>query len=131
MHNSYSVTPTGTVAVFISISQHPLLYHIYFPYLASFGSRDSVVCIAIRYGLETEKSEFESRWGPEFSLLQIVQTGSEVHPTSYPMGTGDSFPSGKSGRGIKLTTHLQLVPGSRKCESIHPLPIRLHGVVLN
>jgi hypothetical protein len=29
------------------------------------------------------------------SLLQIVQTGSEVHPTSYPMDTGDSFPGGK------------------------------------
>jgi hypothetical protein len=36
-----------------------------------------------------------------------------------------------SGRGVKLTTHLQLVPRSRKCGSIHPLPIRLHGVVLN
>jgi hypothetical protein len=28
----------------------------------------------------------------EFSLLQI---GSEVHPTSYPMGTGGSFPGVK------------------------------------
>jgi hypothetical protein len=35
--------------------------------------------------------EFESRWGQEFSLLQIVQTGSEVHPTSYLMGI---FPRG-------------------------------------
>jgi hypothetical protein len=25
-------------------------------------------------------------------------------------------------RGVKLTTHLQLVPRSRKCGSIHPLP---------
>jgi hypothetical protein len=25
-------------------------------------------------------------------------------------------------RGVKLTTHLQLVPRSRKCDSIHPLP---------
>jgi hypothetical protein len=31
-----------------------------------------------------------------FSPLQIVQTGSEVHPTSYPMGTGGSFPGGKA-----------------------------------
>jgi hypothetical protein len=29
------------------------------------------------------------------SLLQIVQTGSEVHPTSYPMCTRGSFPGGK------------------------------------
>jgi hypothetical protein len=25
-----------------------------------------------------------------------VQTGSGVHPTSYPMGTGGSFPGGKA-----------------------------------
>jgi hypothetical protein len=31
------------------------------------------------------------------------------------------FPRGLSGRGVKLTTHLQLVPSSRKCGSIHPL----------
>jgi hypothetical protein len=29
--------------------------------------------------------------GQEFSLLQIVQTGSGVHPTSYKIGTGGSF----------------------------------------
>jgi hypothetical protein len=42
---------------------------------------------------------------------------SEVHPTSYPMGTGGSFTG-----GVKLTTNLQIVPRSRKCGSIHPLP---------
>jgi hypothetical protein len=31
-----------------------------------------------------------------FSLLQIVQTGSEVHPTSYAMGTAAFFPGGKA-----------------------------------
>jgi hypothetical protein len=30
-----------------------------------------------------------------------------------------------------VTTHLQLVPRSRKYESIRPLPTRLHDVVLN
>jgi hypothetical protein len=44
----------------------------------------------------TEKSEFESQWGQEFSLLLIVQTGSEVHPTTYPMGTEGYFPCGKA-----------------------------------
>jgi hypothetical protein len=38
---------------------------------------------------------------------------------------------GKSGRGVKMTTHLQLVPRSRKRGSIHPFRQRLHGVVLN
>jgi hypothetical protein len=28
--------------------------------------------------------------------FHVVQTGSGVHPTSYPMGTGDSFPGGKA-----------------------------------
>jgi hypothetical protein len=59
-------------------------------------SRDSVVGIATSYGLDDKGSEFESRWGQEFSLLQIIQTGSEVPPTSYPMGTGGSFPGGKA-----------------------------------
>jgi hypothetical protein len=59
-------------------------------------SRGTVVGIAT-----IEGSGFESRCDQEFSLLQIVQTGSGVHPTSYLMG------------------------------SIHPPPIRLHGVVLN
>jgi hypothetical protein len=36
------------------------------------------------------------RWGQEFSLLDVVQTCSGVHPTSYPMGTGASFTGGKA-----------------------------------
>jgi hypothetical protein len=39
--------------------------------------------------------------------------------------TGGLFP------GAKLTTHLLLVPRTRIRGSIHPLPIHLHGVVLN
>jgi hypothetical protein len=31
----------------------------------------------------------------QFSLLYLVQTGSEAHPTFYSLGTGDSFPEGK------------------------------------
>jgi hypothetical protein len=31
-----------------------------------------------------------------FTPFLIVQTGSEVHPTSCPMGTGGSFPGGKA-----------------------------------
>jgi hypothetical protein len=46
------------------------------------GRRDSVVGIATGYGL------FESRKGREFSLLHVVETGSGVHPASYPMGPG-------------------------------------------
>jgi hypothetical protein len=47
-------------------------------------------------GWMTESSEFESRYGQEFSLLHVVQTGSEVHLISYPMDTGGSFLRGKA-----------------------------------
>jgi hypothetical protein len=43
-------------------------------------------------GWTTEGSEFESRWGQEFLLLHVVETASEDHPASYPMGTGGCFP---------------------------------------
>jgi hypothetical protein len=74
-------------------------------------SRDNLVGIATGYGLDDvggggSSSPFRVK---KFSLLHIVQTGSEVHPSSYPLGIGGSF-RGESGRGVKLTTHLQLVP---------------------
>jgi hypothetical protein len=78
--------------------------------------------IEINASFWIDVSEFKSRHGQEFSLLRVVQTGSGVHPTFYPIGTGGLFPRGLSGRDVKLTTHLQLVPRSRKYGSIHPLP---------
>jgi hypothetical protein len=42
-------------------------------------------------------------------------------------GEAGSFPGVKAAGGVKLTTHLQLVPKSGK----HPLPTRPHGVVLS
>jgi hypothetical protein len=57
---------------------------------------DSLVGIATGYWLTTEGSDFESRWGQEFSLLYVVQTGSESHQSSYPVGTGGPFPGGKA-----------------------------------
>jgi hypothetical protein len=52
-------------------------------------------------------------------------------PNLLSNGYRGFLPRGLSGRGVKLTTHLQLVSRSRKYGSIHPLPTRLHGVVLN
>jgi hypothetical protein len=65
------------------------------------GSQDSVVGIVTSYGLDDRKaeiSEFESRWGQEFSLLHVVQTGSGVNPISYPMYTAGPLPVGKEAR---------------------------------
>jgi hypothetical protein len=47
-------------------------------------------------GWMTEGLEFGSLYGQEFSVLHVVQTGSGVHPTSYPMGNGGSFLGGKA-----------------------------------
>jgi hypothetical protein len=40
-----------------------------------------------------------------FSSSLCVQTSSEDHPVSYPMGTGILPPGVKCGRGVTLTTH--------------------------
>jgi hypothetical protein len=49
-------------------------------------SRDSSVGIATSYGLDDREVRVR---------VQTVQTGSGVHPTSYPMGSGGYFPGGK------------------------------------
>jgi hypothetical protein len=56
---------------------------------------DSAVGIATSYWLDDRGVGVRVPVGQEFSLLHVVQTGSEVHPTSYPMGTGGSFPGDK------------------------------------
>jgi hypothetical protein len=55
-------------------------------------SWDSVVGIATSYGLDDRGVGVRVPVGQEFSLLHVVQTGFRVNPTSYPMGTGESFP---------------------------------------
>jgi hypothetical protein len=64
----------------------------------------------------------------DFSSSLCVQTSSEAHPNSYPLGTGGSFPGVKRGRGVTLTTHSHQVPRSRECSSYTvSLLCRLHG----
>jgi hypothetical protein len=82
---------------------------------------DSSVGIATGYGLDDRGVGVRVPKYQEFSLLQVVPTGSGVHTTSYPMGTAGPFP-GQSGRDVKLTTHLHLVPRSTKCGTIKPHP---------
>jgi hypothetical protein len=61
-----------------------------------FESRDSAVGIATGYGLDYQGVGVRVPVGQEFLLLHVVQTGSRVHPTSYPMGTNGPFPGGKA-----------------------------------
>jgi len=51
-----------------------------------------------------------------------VQTGPVAHLASCAMGTG-SFPVVKSGRGVTLTSHLLLVPWSRKGRAKPLIPL--------
>jgi hypothetical protein len=49
------------------------------------------------YGLDDRAIGVRSPAGPkDFSTSLGVQTGSEVHPASCPMGTGGLFPGGKA-----------------------------------
>jgi hypothetical protein len=92
--SQHVLTPTGhrQVILFAKTVNYSnincfLLYMFYW-------SRDSVVGITTSYGLDDRRVGV--RVLVEFSLLQIVQTGSEFHPTSYTMDTGGSFPGGKA-----------------------------------
>jgi hypothetical protein len=63
-------------------------------------------------GLPAGQSGFVSRQGQEFSFLHNVWGP----PSLLPYGYLGLFPREQSGRGVKLTTHLQLVPRSRMVE---------------
>jgi hypothetical protein len=61
----------------------------------------------------------------DISLLQRVQTG--PGPTRFPI----QWVTGAPSQGVKLTTHLYLVPKSGMVELHLHSPIRLHGTVFN
>jgi hypothetical protein len=65
-----------------------------------------------------------------FYLLH-VQTGSRIHPTSYPMDTGGSFPRRQKGSGLKLNIRFNLLARLQMTELHVHCYIRFHGVVLN
>jgi len=76
-------------------------------------SRDSSVGIALCYGLDDREFSVPAVAG-NFSLHHRVQTGSEAHPASYPMGTRGSFPGGKAAETCRsqecVELHLQVPP---------------------
>jgi hypothetical protein len=88
-------------------------------------SWDTSVGIATGYGFDS-RGLIPGR-GKRCSVVYSLQTGSGAHPASYPMGTGGRFPR----RGVKLTTHLHLVPRSRMLELYLHFLICLPGVVFN
>jgi hypothetical protein len=50
--------------------------------------------IATGYGLDDREVGIRVLAGSRIFSLDVVQSGPGVHPTSYPMGTGDFFPRG-------------------------------------
>jgi hypothetical protein len=63
-------------------------------------SRVSSVSIVSDYGLDDRVIGVRSPTGEkDFSSNLCVQTGSGAHPASCTMGTGGSFPGGKSADG--------------------------------
>jgi hypothetical protein len=89
----------------------------------------SIVAIATGYGLDD--------WG----VTTRVQVGSRIFSTSSKLVPGPTqppipwvpglFPQWWSGRGVKLTIRLHLVPSSRMAELYRHSPICLRGIVLN
>jgi hypothetical protein len=65
-------------------------------YTAYTVSRGGAVGTVTAYGLNDRGVGVRVPVGSKFSLLHIIQTGSGVHPASYSMGTGVSFPGGKA-----------------------------------
>jgi hypothetical protein len=64
-----------------------------------------------------------------FFCSLCVQTGSEVHPASCTMSTGDPFLGVKRGRGVTLTIHPHLLPRSKMSRSYtSSLSKRFRGV---
>jgi hypothetical protein len=82
-------------------------------------SRDSSVGITMGYGLDGRGSILGISI---FSLLHSVQIDRGAYRAAYP--------AGKSGRGLKLISHLHLVQRSRMVEQYFNFPIHLHGIVL-
>jgi hypothetical protein len=78
-------------------------------------SRDSVVTIATAYGLDDRRVGVRVPVGSRIFSSPCRPDGLWGPPSLLFNGYRR-----QSGRGVKLTTHFQLVPRSRKCGSIHP-----------
>jgi hypothetical protein len=63
--------------------------------------------------------------GRDFSLLQIIQTGSRAHPVSYSKDNGEQFPGIKLSES-ELSYHVLLGRSFTMRGGILPLPIILH-----
>jgi hypothetical protein len=94
-------------------------------------SRDSSVGIATGYGLDDGWVGVLVPVGPKIFSSPLVQTGSQAHPASYPMGTGGSFPGGKAVGAWNWPLASNSCWVQENVDLYIHVPIRPHGVVLN
>jgi hypothetical protein len=80
---------------------------------------DGVVSIATSYGLDDGVVVVQVPVGSRIFSSPNLPDRLCCPPSLLSNGL---FPREKSGRSVKLTTHLQLVPRLRQYGSIHPLP---------
>jgi hypothetical protein len=84
-------------------------------------SIDSAVGTPTGYGMDGREIEVRVPVAARFfSLRHVAQTGTGGPPSLLSNGYWGLFPRELSGRGVKLTVHLQPVPNSTISGSIHP-----------
>jgi hypothetical protein len=91
-------------------------------------SRDSSVGITNGYRLDDRG--FRVRVPVGSRIFHVVQTGSGIHPTTYPMGTVGSFPGGKAAGVWSLPLTSNKCRGQENMDLYIHSPIHLHGVLL-
>jgi hypothetical protein len=84
--------------------------------------------VATGYGLEGRNSIPIS--GRNVSILHRFPTGCGAHPTSHPVGTGGFFSRVKR-QGLEADHSPPSNAEVKNGGAVPPVPIRLHGVVLN
>jgi hypothetical protein len=87
----------------------------------SWWSRNSAVGIATGYGLNDRRVGVRVPVGSKIFSSPHRPDRLWGSPNLLSNGYRGLFPRGYGDRSVKLTTHLQLVPRSRKYGSIHPL----------
>jgi hypothetical protein len=88
----------------------------------SFRSWDNIVCVATSYRLDNQGVGVRAPVGIRIISSPRCPDRLWGPPNLVSNGYQRLIPRGWSGGGLKLTTHLKLVPRSGKCWSIHPLP---------
>jgi hypothetical protein len=86
------------------------------------GVAQSVYCLATDWTHRRLRFYPRAEAKEDFSSNLCVQTSSEAHSASCPMGTVGPIPGVKRGQGVTLTIHSHLVPWSRMSRSYTSSP---------